>query len=195
MAEPYAQHSGALQAFHTWTQSPEARMEGITGPDFETNCYFISQSNLQKYFERPGQFESLLDDVLNSKARHAVDSDFLRQHYARSFAILLHIGAGPMIENFQHCNSLRDEKLPHRSRPEDFPITTPDKFDDFRKAQWRYCASTLEYGMNSHFKEDDILPIIRREPIGEGGSSNVYKIVVDEAYNRLRPAGLGSSVS
>ncbi|KAF6234022.1 hypothetical protein HO173_007852 [Letharia columbiana] len=43
--------------------------------------------------------------------------------------------------------------------------------------------------MNDRFKEEDILPITRKEKIGEGGSAIIYKIVVDENYNSLRPRG------
>lgn len=188
MVESYAQHGEALQAFHKWRHSSGARFPGIGGPDFETTCPFTPRSNLEKYFERP-QVENLLDEVLSSKQRPAVDANYVRDHYPQTFATLLCIGQGCMIHHFQQYKSLRDQKLPYRTRPDDFPFMTPDVFEEFKNAQWQFCASKLEYGMNDRFKEEDILPIIRKEKIGEGGSAIIYKIVVDENYDSLRPRG------
>ena len=94
-----------------------------------------------------------------------------------------------MIQHFQQYETLRDQKLPHRTRPDDFPFTKPHKFEEFKNEQWQFCASNLEYGMSSRFKEEDILPITRKEKIGEGGSAIIYKIVVEETYNSLQPRG------
>lgn len=189
MVESYAQHDDAQQAFHKWRLSSEARLPGIRGPDFETTCFFIPRSNLKDYFERPRRVENLLDAVLNDHERPAVDANYVRDHYLQSFATLLCIGEGRMIHHFQQHKALRDQKLPYRTRPDEFPTTTPDKFEDFKEAQWQFCASDLEYGMNDRFKEEEILPLILKEKIGEGGSAIIYKIVVDEGYNSLRPHG------
>lgn len=189
MVESNAQHNDALQAFHTWRRSPEAQLPGIGGTNFDTTCPFVPRSNLKKYFEKPRQLENLLDAVLESHERPAVEATYVREHYLQSFATLLCIGEGRLIHHFQQYNGLRDQKLPYRTRPDDFPFTTPHKFEDFKKEQWQFCASKLEYGMNDRFKEEDILPIIRKEEIGGGGSAVIYKIVVDENYNSLRPHG------
>ena len=189
MVEPHAQHNDVLQAFHTWRLSSEAQLPGIGGPDFETICPFVPRSNLEKYFERPRQVENLLDAVLDSHERPAVEASYVREHYLQSFATLLCINEGGMIHRFVQYKSLQDQKLPYRTRPDGFPFTTPDIFEEFKKAQWQFCASNLEYSMNDRFKEEDILPIIRKEKIGEGGSAIIYKIVVDEEYNSLRPRG------
>ena len=187
MVESHTQHHDALQDFHAWRRSPEAQLPGIGGPDFETECFFISQSKLEKYFERPRKVENLLDAVLNSEQRPAVDASYVRDYYLRSFATLLCIGEGSMIHHFLKYQSLRDRNLPHRVRPDEFPFTTPGIFNDFKNAQWQFCASNLERGMNEGFKGEEILPIIRRERIGEGGSAIIYKIVIDKDYNSLRP--------
>ena len=189
MGETYAQHHDALQAFHKWKRSSGAQVPGIGGPDFETTCQFVPRSSLEKYFERPNRLEKLLDAVLDSHERPAVEANYVREHYLQSLATLLCIGEGRMIHHFQQYKSLRDQKLPYRTRPDDFPITTPDKFEEFKKEQWQFCASKLEYGMNDRFKEEDILPITRKDKIGEGGSAIIYKVVVDEDYNSLRPRG------
>ena len=189
MVESYPQLSEALQAFHTWRRSTEAQLSATGGPDFEPKHPFIPRSHLEAYFNKPRRLENLLDAVLDSQERPALDANYVRRHYLQSFAILLCIGEGRMIHHFQQHSSLRDLKLPHRTPPSEFPFTIPGKFEDFKKEQWQFCASPLEYGMNDRFKEEDILPIIRKEKIGEGGSAIVYKIVVDEGYNSLRPPG------
>lgn len=189
MVQASAQHNEALQAFHTWKRSTEAQSPGIGGPQSETECPFIPRSNLEEYFGRPGRIEDLLDAVLDSNERPAVDPDYVREHHLQSFAILLCIGEGRMIHYFTQYNSLQDQKLPHHTKPDDFPTTTPDIFDDFKPTQWQFCASKLEYGMNGRFKEDEILPITLKEQIGEGGSAIIYKIVIEETYNSVRPNG------
>ena len=194
MVNSQPQHADALQAFHTWRHSSEAQLLGIGGPDLEPTCPFIPRTNLENYFNQPHQLEGLLDAVLNSKQRPAVDANYVRDHYLQSFATLLCIGQGSWIYHFQQYHSLRDQKLPHRTRPDVFPITIPDIFEKFKDAQWQFCVPTLEYNMNERYKEEDILPIISKEKIGEGGSAIVYKIVVDDSYNGLRPRDHGLPV-
>ena len=41
--------------------------------------------------------------------------------------------------------------------------------------------------MNLHLHKEEILPIIYKEEIGHGGNGIIYKIVVDEEYNKLVP--------
>ena len=189
MVEASAQHNEALQAFHTWKRSTEAQSLGIGGPHFETESPFIPRSNLEKYFGSHERVKDLLDAVLDSNDRPAVDPSYVQEHYLQSFAILLCIGEGHLIHHFQQYNSLRDQKLPYHTKPDDFPITTPDKFEDFKQEQWQFCASKLEYNMNGRFKEEDILPITYKKPIGEGGSAIIYKIVIEDSYNSLQPSG------
>ena len=188
------QHGDAVQAFLKWKDSPEAKLSGIGGPLFEAEFTFIPQSNLKKYFEESLRWANLLDDVLDNKQRQAVNANYLRHNYARSFAILLSIGQGSLIHHFQQHDSLRDQKLPHDARPADFPKMSPDRFEEFKNAQWQFCALKLEDGMSSHLKEENIVPIIRRETIGKGGSAIVYKIVVEEEYNLLRLRNVSPSV-
>ena len=188
------QHADALQAFHTWRHSSEAQLLGIGGPDLELSCPFIPRTNLENYFNQPHQLEGLLDAVLNSQQRPAVDANYVRDHYLQSFATLLCIGQGAWIHHFQQYHSLRDQKLPHRTRPDEFPVAHPDIFGEFKDAQWQFCVSTLAYNMNDRYREEDILPIITKEKIGEGGSAIVYKVVVDDSYNGLRTRDQGITV-
>lgn len=187
MIKSYAQTDETVQAFHQWRRSSDAHLSGFGGPTFETRKSFIPRSHLEEYFNRPCRLENLLDVVLDASKRPEIAPNLVRLHYSRCFATLLCIGEGSMISHFYQHESLRDEKLPFRARPDEFPTTSPDKFKEFQDAQWQFCALNLEYGMNGRFKPDDIVPIIHKEKIGEGGSAIVYKIVVDQDYHSLRP--------
>lgn len=195
MLESHAQHNDALQAFHKWRTSSAALWPGTGGPNFETECQFIPRSKLEDYFRDPHRLENLLKAVLNEEERTAVDVNYVRSHYSRSFATLLCIGEGRLIRHFQQYESLRDEKLPHNTPPDDFAIMLPDIFEKFESAQRPFCASNLDYSMNRRYKEKEIIPIISKEKIGEGGSAIVYKIVVHEDYNLLRPHSRATPVS
>ena len=194
MFKSYAQTDETVQAFHQWRHSSDVHLSGFGGPAFETGHSFIPRSHLEEYFDRPRRLENLLDVVLDASKRPEVDPNLVRLHYPRCFATLLCIGEGSMVSHFYQHESLRDEKLPFRARPAEFPTTSPDKFKDFQDAQWQFCAVNLKYGMNGHFKRDDIVPIIHREKIGEGGSAIVYKIVVDQNYHSLRPPSHATAV-
>ena len=193
MVESHTYYNEHVHAFHEWRQSSEACSPGIRGPNFGAECTFIPRSKLEDYFATP-RLERLLDTIFDNGQGPRVNANYIRDHYLRSFAILLCIGEESKIHHFQQYDSLNDEKLPHNSRPEDYPHATPDKFEEFRKEQWQFCASKLKYNMGVHFKEEHILPIIHKKQIGTGGSSIVYKIVVDEEYNQLRPHHSGGSV-
>jgi hypothetical protein len=187
MIKSYAQTDETVQAFHKWKRSSEAHFSGFGGPSFETKQSFIPRSHLKEYFDRPRRLENLLDVVLDASKRTEIDPNLVGLHYLRCFATLLCIGEGSMISHFYQHESLRDEKLPFPDRPVDFPVTMPDKFKAFQDAQGQFCALQLEYGMNGRFKEDGIVPVIHKEKIGEGGSAIIYKILVHQDYNSLRP--------
>lgn len=188
MVEGSEQSDDAVQAFHNWRTSSDAQVSGTGGPDFETTCRYISQSKLKEHFDQERQLENLLDAVLDSTNRHAVSANYVREHYLKCFATLLCIGKGPMIHQFRQHRSLRDQRLPFRTQPENFPFTEPAIFEAFKAKQWQFCAPRLEYDMDEKFPEEDVLPIIHKEQIGEGGSAIIYKIVVDDSYNSLRPS-------
>ncbi|KAL8878006.1 MAG: hypothetical protein Q9198_004096 [Flavoplaca austrocitrina] len=112
-----------------------------------------------------------------------------RSNYLRPFAILLAIGYGIMIRHFVEHRELQDQSLPFTTEPEGFPKTsTQNLFEAFYKEQWQFCAVPLEYDMRDYLADDYILPITAKEQISGGGSAILYKITVDEAYNKLKPA-------
>ncbi|KAL8751864.1 MAG: hypothetical protein Q9199_006136 [Rusavskia elegans] len=183
MAQSYAQHSDALQAFHRWRLSPEVQTPGLGGDDLDSTS-FIPQSKLEAYLTPHHRVENLLVAVLNTEERPKVPAEYIRKYYLRTFATLLCINEGHWIYNFQQHRPLRDDKLPYDTEPVDFPYTVnSDLFKKFKAAQWQFCAMALQYDMKDRFKPEVILPITSKTEIGRGGSATIFQIVVDEAEN------------
>ncbi|KAL8919647.1 MAG: hypothetical protein Q9208_006679 [Pyrenodesmia sp. 3 TL-2023] len=183
MAQSYAQHSDALQAFHRWRLSAEAQTPGLWGGNLDTTS-FIPQSKLEAYLTSHHCVETLLDVVLDGKERPAVAADYIRRYYLRTFAILLCIDEAHWIYNFQQYRSLRDEKMPYDTRPADFPYTgNSNLFERFQAAQWQFCAMPFQYDMKDRFKRQEILPITSKREIGRGGSATIFQIVSSQQPN------------
>ncbi len=135
MVERSEQSDDAVQAFHRWRVSSYTQVSGTGGPGFETTCRFIPQSKLKEHFDQDRQLENLLDAVLDSTKRHAVSTQYVRENYLKCFATLLCIGEGSMIYQFRQHRPLRDQNLPFRSEPANFPLTVSGKFEAFKKEQ------------------------------------------------------------
>ena len=188
MSETTIQYGPSLHAFEKWRKSPQTYLNGCSGPDSVTRRQFISEAKLKNYLRDQGRLEAILEEVVDDQHRPDVRATYIQEHYLRTFAILLCIGAGHLIWHFSRFPSLQDEKLPHHVLPAEFPSFPADLFRSFKGAQWQFCPPKFRYEMNNHFSEDEILPIIRREELDRGGTAEVYRIVVDEEYNLLQPA-------
>lgn len=130
--------------------------------------------------------EALLKELFANPDQSAPDAADVLKSYLRPFAILLCIGSGHMISYFVEHPSLQDRCLPFSVEPQDFPVSTSrNLFRAFYEEQWKFCALRLEYNRGYRLPDEYILPIISKEQIGDGGSANLYKIVVDESYNSL----------
>lgn len=182
MTRPPAQRGEKELEFHKWRSN--VSLPGIRGPRNDQPCNFIPVSELRTYLDRT-KLEHLLDAVLENGVRHQVDTDHVLEHYLRPFAILLCLDKGYLIHHFYKYMSLRDGQLPIRVRPDDFPHVSDSFFDDFKREQWQFCATELHLNMNVHLREEDILPFVRKEKLGHGGSAIVYKITIEPSYNSL----------
>ena len=188
MRETQPDQDDEIQAFHRWISSSKTRRPGVGGPSHHTQCDFIPPSAVKKYLVAGRRVEDLLTALFGREASRGIDADRVREHYLRPLAILLVIGQGPMIKHFVQYLSLQDHRLPYRTPPQDFPFSSdPEFFQRFHSQQWQFCAADLEYNMNLHLHKEEILPIIYKEEIGHGGNGIIYKIVVDEEYNKLVP--------
>ena len=190
MREDHAEQDEEIQAFWKWVKASETRRSGVGGSSHVTRCDFIPPSAVNEYLGAQGRVEGLLGSIFRHETSSimAINTEGIRRHYLRSLAVLLLIGKGPMIKHFVQYTSLQDQHLPHRSRPEDFPFSSDASFfHEFFKQQWQFCAMDLEYNMNLHLHEEEILPITHKEEVGHGGNAVIYKIEVHENYNKLVP--------
>lgn len=179
-------HEPALQKFFRFVE--EKREPGISGTENEITD-FCPESDLKEYFSDHDRLEELLRCVLPSTGPVPVQRKPIKTQYTKVFAILLHINRGNFIKHFVIHNSLSDEKLPFDTRPENFPPNLEDIdtsfFQDFYERQWMFCAPTLSYERFKDWQARTILPIISKESLGTGGSSETYKIELQSTYNRL----------
>lgn len=187
MAELQPESAPAIQAFLQWKSGTGVRKTGCKGSDNRIGSDYIPQAVLQKYLTTD-RIKTLLHELFENTSHSLPNSERVRSHYLRPFAILLSIGCGRMIRHFVDHRGLQDTSLPFTIEPQDFPKSaTQNLFEAFRREQWQFCAVQLEYDMSDDLADDYILPITAKDEINNGGSAILYKITVDEAYNRLKP--------
>ena len=180
-------HHPVIQEFLQWTKSPSTKRIGRGGPDNDIEREYISFKTLEQRLDKR-EVEQLLDALFQDSEDPLPDADFIIRHHLRSFAILLCIGSGRMIQHFSQHQSLQDRYLPFREEPARFPTATRrDLYAAFRRQQWAFCAVGLEYNIGYHLDTDEILPITAIERIEEGGSATTFSIVVDADYDELVP--------
>ena len=188
MVKSQPDYDQPIQDVLSWKKSQDTWKRGCRGPDNKPDCEFIPKSTLEAEFNKPGKVEGLLEALFVNWNRPTPDADYIRSRYIRPFVILLCVGHGRMIHHFVEHESLQDRHLPFRSEPEEFPSsTTPNIWASFDKEQWGFCPIEFEYSMSNRLGKDDILPIVHKEDLGEGGSATTHKIVVQEDYNCLNP--------
>ena len=179
-------HEEALRKFFRFVK--EKHTPGISGTENET-AYFCPESDLKDYFSDHDHLEGILRCVLPSTGPVPVQLNPIKMQYTKVFAILLFINRGSFIKYFVRHNSLSDEKLPFDARPENFPSDLENIdthfFQDFYKHQWMFCAPTLSYERCKDWQARTILPIVSKELLGAGGSSETYRIELHPSYNRL----------
>ena len=196
MADFQPEHEPAVQDFLQWKDAPETYRRGCGGPQNEINptYTYIPLAKLTEHLT-VSKIRDILEALFGQWDRPAPDAERIQRHYLRSFAILLSAGGGRMIYHFVNYQALRDQYLPFYNEPKNFPKSATTKiFDTFQSKQWQFCAVNLEYDMTDDLGEDDILPILSKEEIGDGGSATTYKITVDKEYSSLSPAKHDDSV-
>ncbi|KAB2577294.1 hypothetical protein DBV05_g4043 [Lasiodiplodia theobromae] len=176
------------QEFHDWIKTQTLR--GIGAPDLAANPSYVPQQRIDEYFKADkniGQILQRLDPDGNLK----VYQNTIVQKYSKVFCTLLLIGQGHHIETFVRHFGLCDLRLPFEQKPEHFPIGDDgvDFFERFKAEQWQFCAQPLTYNMNLVYEDAQILPIMTKDRIGDGGSSDIFKITLHQAYDELDPRG------
>ena len=173
-----------IAAFARFLCSPDVCKSGSFGNDRRG---FLSSQAIEDYLGKPQQVEGILAAIFgrDSPECHRIDAQYVREYYPRSLAILLCLNQGPMILQFIQYRELRDTQLPHRTKPSRFPSLPTAFWNDFFQEQWRFCAAQLERGFDHHIDATEILPITAKEEIGRGGHGIIYKIEIEESYNKL----------
>ena len=176
-------HTASIQRFLEW-QGTSFRM-GTLGPKEEESGQYIPRSALDSYFNSHSRVKEILNDILPGQY---VDASYVWNHYRRGFAILLSINEGSYIREFVEHPELQDLRLPFsETPPKGFPASSESTlFASFYHQQWRYFPLDLMYKMRGEIPQKAILPIRVQQKLGRGVSATVYKIEVDEEYNKLR---------
>ena len=188
-------HRSEIQDVLSWKDSSDTWRLGSRGVDGELDRRFIPRSTLEAKFKAPLKVERLLHALFEKSNDPLPDADYIRNRYLRPFVILLCVGQGRMIYHFVEHESLQDPHLPFRALPQGFPSSTTCKlWETFEREQWNFCAMGLEYNMSYHLGTDDILPIVHKERLGEGGSAVTHRITVHPDYDSLAPPGSLTSV-
>lgn len=161
---------------------------GRCGPDSTSEKLYVSEKALEARLDLE-RVRDLLHALFKNWDKPAPDAEYIRKHCLRTLAILICIGYGRMIHTFQQHPHLHDEKLPFHSEPQHFPSSTQaNLFQMFYEKQWSFCALLMQYKMESRLSSHMILPVLQRSIIDEeSGSAILYKIQIDEDYNRLQP--------
>ena len=187
MAEPQPDHCPVLQGFlQDFRAKPEhIWRKGCVGPDNDIDQPYVSPKTLDKRLD-DHVVEQLLDEIFPNTSKP--ETAYVRKHHLQCFAILLCIGHGHMIRHFTEHPGLQDRCLPFRSEPHDFPKSTqPNLFAAFSEQQWGFCPVKLEFDISHHLGEHDILPILSKKKLDEGGSAIVYKVEIDGEFDDLCP--------
>lgn len=175
-----------LQQFKI-SRSPPIWRVGRSGHDNEVERKYVSLRTLQQVLTHE-RIENLLQVLFRGWDEPFPDAGIIRKSYLRSFAILLCIGAGRFIYHFKENHTLRDGQLPFYAPPHNFPtFTTRNLFAEFEEAQWAFCPFELEWDSSYNLGTREILPINSKSEIEDGGSAVVWRVEVDEDYDKLIP--------
>ena len=179
-------HHPSVQCLITWIN--ENSIQGIRCFQSASKCSFVPLPRLKAYLDRR-RMTVLLQALFDPNAV-PVQWDRIRTDYSRVFCILILIGKGRYIKHFTEHDGLSDQKLPFEAKPRFFPTATydPNFFSAFFEKQWTFCPHEFQYNkIDSRVENDCILPITDVEKLAGGGSAEIYRIVVDEAYDKLNP--------
>ena len=109
--------------------------------------------------------------------------------YSKIFCILICVGKIESLPVFLGCDDLNDQHLPFKlhDRPSQFPFdpTAPRFFEEFCRAQWRFCPPTIDANCNRRLEKDYVLPFTKKEQIAKGASATISTIEIYPLYNAL----------
>lgn len=162
---------------------PETHTQPKTRP-------FMPKDRIQTYFTKQEckELRSIISALFPNT--DPINPRVILSKYTSVFCTLLSIGRGEYIEQFRHYDSLNDAALPFNpaSPPAHLPEAAgdPEFLRDFCKAQWKFCAATLEDPVaDKHFDSEQVLPIIFKKRLAGGGSATLWLVKIYPSYNKL----------
>jgi hypothetical protein len=82
-----------------------------------------------------------------------------------------------MHENIVHLTRDRSE-----GDPQSVPLDVSSCISSFETWKWHFCPLFLDLGMVENLQDGVRLPFAQKDLIGQGGTSNVYRVVVHENF-------------
>ncbi|KAL9623447.1 MAG: hypothetical protein Q9160_002340 [Pyrenula sp. 1 TL-2023] len=171
-----------LQDFYEWLEKNKTK--AVSSESDSAERFFLSRKLLKEYFGNENRTKQIYQAVCGSPL--VIDFDDFLNDWVCVFALLLSLGHGNAIPHFI-SNHLYDSKHPFQERPSQFPFSPLDDefWSMYQKAQWLFFP--LELKKNHHRQrvpEARVLPIIKKESIGRGGSSKIYRIERNPATHK-----------
>ena len=199
----------SLQAFLAWISRP--RLENTDVDDFvpagEVDAYLRQNAALEDMLralfpnanDRPKasqilQNHSLVFTVLISCGKGDWINVFLKHGSLcdRNLPFRMHVTKDQIDDPLRMTykiptasapvSTLTTESTSSRSLDEFFT----NSFESFQASQARFCAPTLAEGCYYDFDEDDILPYLEKQLIGEGSVAKVYRVKVHASHDFMR---------
>ncbi|KUJ17135.1 kinase-like protein [Mollisia scopiformis] len=174
-----------LQNFHQYLRESLIRTDN---PVTTRKEEFVPFEQIEEHLGDEGRLIDILSAVFPEEEPLPVDDEVVQNQYLKTLCILLSIGGAGYIRHFVEHDGLADVRLPHTSKPQNFPISPSrlNLWDLFYEKQWVFCAAEMSYKINNSLEPHRILPIVEREVLGRGGSAVVSKIVLHKSFNKLR---------
>lgn len=167
------------QEFRIWLDT--AKIKKLGGAQLDERPSYVPDQKIE-YFTADRNIKKLLErlDPDNTLVPY---QDTIVNEYRKVFCILLVIGRAQHIRTFIKHDNLNDGKLPFEGKPPQFPLALEcqDFFQRFQEVQWQFCAMPFTYNMDLVYNDARILPIMTKDAIGSGGSSLIFKVVINTA--------------
>lgn len=144
---------------------------------------FIARSRILHFLSDSNQTHSVIKSFQDPK-----DPVTVTDQCPLTFCILVELERQELIDRFVKARTLWDDSLPHKTRPEDFPVVDddPNFFERFRETQWKYCPAQLNSSESVKLDNERPLPILQKRRIGRGVTAFLYHITLHKDYDRLR---------
>jgi hypothetical protein len=169
--------------------------QGIRADVLDSIIEYLPLAALASFFEDRGLAWLILRDHFPHHSPKPLPGLLhrIRDGHQKIFVILLWIGKAHDIEKFLGSDDLRDDHLPFKERPSSFPdllksypnCGSRPYWEDFKEAQWRFCAPVLTDGLDRIWHKDTILPFTKTPTSDSGSSGSVSKIEIEESHNKL----------